>query len=85
VAVRSRKERTMRTAATIRTTVKLAVSALAVAAAGMTLAPLSALAATAPAGTSVSFTVLAPAVTSNGGGGVLTVTRTALTVIYSTL
>ena len=30
----------MRTAATIRTTVKLAVSALAVAAAGMTLAPL---------------------------------------------
>ena len=56
----------MRTAATIRTTVKLAVSALAVAAAGMTLAPLSALAATAPAGTSVSFTVLAPAVTSNG-------------------
>jgi hypothetical protein len=75
----------MRTAATIRTTVKLAVSALAIAAAGMTLAPLSALAAAAPAGTSVSFTVLAPVVTSTGGGGVLTVARTALTVTYSTL
>ena len=75
----------MRTAATIRTTVKLAVSALAVAAAGMTLAPLSALAAAAPAGTSVSFTVLAPAVTSTGGGGVLTVAWTGLTVTYSTL
>jgi hypothetical protein len=75
----------MRTAATIRTTVELAVSALAVAAAGMTLAPLSALATAAPGGTSVSFIVLAPAVTSTGGGGVLTVAWTGLTVTYSTL
>jgi hypothetical protein len=75
----------MRTAATIRTTITLAVSALAIAAAGITLAPLSTFAAAAPAGTSVSFTVLAPAVTSAGGGGVLTITRNAGTVTYSTL
>jgi hypothetical protein len=69
----------------MRNTVKLAVSGLVVAAAGITLAPLSAFAAAAPPGTSVSFTVLAPEVTSTGGGGVLTVTRNAGTVTYSTL
>jgi hypothetical protein len=69
----------------MRTTVKLAMPALAIAAAGITVAPLAARAAPPPAETSVTFTVVPALVTSDGAGGITTITRDAGTVTFSVL